>query len=145
MNGQAIAAWLRANIDPSKIYDHKDLHHLHQVGIEYEPETSALSADGAFAIVATYTPAELMKHPIVKVHGIQDYPDRVVLGFEIAAAVHQLVWPAELPPGQPNHGWRASFERNVNSIAARDGLPYRDEPPGGWWRKPAPATTRRHR
>ena len=128
--GSLIAAWLHQRIDPSGVYDHRILHELQSTGALTMPT-------GELVFVPTYSPAELMRHPIVEVRGIADTaPEaRSTLGWEIADVLHRLLWPLETPPGDVRRqGWIVAFQRNVQSISERDTMPYRNNPPGGWWR-----------
>lgn len=147
MIGPQVASWLRHRIDPSKVYDHRVLHELVSIDIGYDERAHQLwMRTGEIATVAVYTPAQLMNHPVVEIAGIYDPGPEALstLGFELSAALHALLWSTELPPGRPESGWQVCFEANVLSIAARGAVPYRDTPPGGWWREfEQPIKTRR--
>lgn len=146
--GASIANWLRTRINPSRVYDHRVLAELEPLGIFYDLNAHQLwMHSGEIANVPVYTPAQLLNHPVVEIANVYDPgPDALsTLGFELSAAIHELVWPAERPPGRVEEGWQECFADNVASIATRGDLPYREMPPGGWWRTVQPMTTRRRR
>ena len=137
--GLRIATWLRSRVAAEGIYDDHILLELQPLGVFYDPTTKLLwMQTGELLFMPAYTPAELMLHPDVEIRGIDDPgPDEhSVLGWEVAAALHRLLWACEEPPGNIRRGWQKSYEQDVGSIAARETLPYRDRPPGGWWRRP---------
>lgn len=141
--GQEIADWLTAYINPNAVYDHRYMSYLSQIGIAYDPESRMISLPtGEMAEVVSYTPAELVKHPRLQFQNVEDEDTRWVVGYELAYFIHQLVWPAEMPPGQLNLTMKpnVSFTRNVESIRQRDTKPYRDDPPSGWWQPPKAKT-----
>lgn len=134
--GPQVAQWLRENVAAEKFYDHEILlSDLVRFGISYDAKSYALMmATGEMVFVPTYTLAELVKHPVIVATGLTDHgAKRVVIGYEVAQALHALLWPLEVPPGQPKTGLARSYRLDVESIAQRAGLPYRDNPPGGWW------------
>lgn len=136
MLGEWLAAWLRRRVDPVLIFDHRILHELAAVGIGYDEKAFRLwLATGEMVTITTYSPADLMRHPLIRFENLTDTIDtRWIPGYEISYWLHELVWPLERPPGDirrretPN----SIFLRNTASIDERGPLPYRDNPPGGW-------------
>lgn len=137
MIGRDVARWLRENVVAEKFYDHEILlSDLARFDISYEPNSHALMmATGELVIVPTYTLAELVKHPVIQASGLRsdNASQRLVIGYEVARALHVLMWPLENPPGRTDHGLSRSYRLDVESIAERGQLPYRDNPPGGWY------------
>jgi hypothetical protein len=151
MIGPAVAKWLVDRIDPSRVYEDTIFAELEPLGILFDHSAHQIyMLSGEIANVPVYTPADLVHHPVVQISNVHDPgPDiTMVLGYEIPRPLHELLWPSEMPPGDPRAGWIESFDADVRSIAQRTSeVPYRAQPPGGWWQAAMPemAVTRRRR
>jgi hypothetical protein len=134
--GQLVAWWLRDRFLPDHIYDLRIVEELAAIGIGYDAASGLLwLATGELASLPSYTPAELLRHPVYKTHTVTDNGGRLVLPHETARALHTLLWPTEMPPDDPYSSLEEQLKALTQSIEQRDGMPYRDKPPNGWWRK----------